>query len=289
MRKKPRILMIDNDLYYCMVMRVALEANNFSTVFYENNASATMPATLEIQPDIILLDIVLHKKGGLQVLDELKNNGATAHIPIIVLTALCSDDARVETSRHFSEYYMEKSGNTNELKMKIQKLLALRGIEVDLKTKNDQAAARPPSETSKGYIDKEIKTAVPIEDKEEAWRGKKILVISEEPASLVGLDSFFSTSGFDFCFCNDPARVLDTFETERPDVVIVDIALKKIEGSDIVSRVNGSKIKTKIIVITSIGEAPVVRDLVEHGADDILVKPYSIEQLYAMIIKNLMS
>ena len=207
MRKKPRILMIDNDPYYCMVMRVALEADGFSEVFYENKANVAIPAAEEIQPDIILLDVVMREKNGLQILGELKSNGATAHITVIILTALASDDARAESSRHFSEYYMEKYENTNELKIKIR----------------------------------------------------------------------------------DLPKVSETFETERPDVVIVDIALRKVEGSDIISRVKGSKIKTKIIVITSIGEAPIVRDLIEHGADDILIKPYSIEQLYAMIIKNLMS
>jgi DNA-binding response OmpR family regulator len=288
MLAKARILLIDDDYDYCRLMQVELELKGNFEVCYETDSKRALFAAEKLHPDIILLDIKMPGKDGLEILDELKNNIHTRIIPVIILTAETDEETRIKAVQKYCECYFEKTVETKELVYKIKEILQTRGFIVEeTETQKTQETQEPEEKKEKEDIQETKIASAPKTPEEKKWSGKKILVVSEDAAVCVGLDNFLSPSGFDVCFCQDTTKAVESFEIERPDVVVVDIALRKIEGTDIIHRFKESKIKSKIIVITEVGEAAVVRDLIKHGADDIIVKPYSLDQLYATIIKNM--
>ena len=96
-RPLARILLVEDDLALASAYKVRMEAENFDVLHCPNGEEA-MQKALEYNPDLILLDLMMPKISGFDVLDILRNTPATAHTKIIILTALSqpSDQARAK-------------------------------------------------------------------------------------------------------------------------------------------------------------------------------------------------
>jgi len=78
----------------------------------------------EIKPDIVLLDIVLPKKNGLEVLEEIKNDDALKHIPVLVLSNLGIDQNFDKAKSLGAAGYLVKSQYTpSEVVAEVEKIL----------------------------------------------------------------------------------------------------------------------------------------------------------------------
>lgn len=82
-----KILFIEDEESLQKVMKETLEKNGYSVISALDGESGIAFAKSE-NPDLILLDLILPKKDGFEVLETLKENSKTAVIPVIVLTNL---------------------------------------------------------------------------------------------------------------------------------------------------------------------------------------------------------
>ncbi len=83
----------------------------------------------EEKPSLILLDIMMPRKSGFQVLDELKQNPSTADIPVIVLSNLASNEDQQLALSKGAVSYVVKSGHDPRGVVKIVKdFLVERGV-----------------------------------------------------------------------------------------------------------------------------------------------------------------
>jgi signal transduction histidine kinase/DNA-binding response OmpR family regulator len=81
---------------------------------------------VELVPDIVISDLMMPLKDGYAVCDDLKNNELTAHIPVILLTAKSTMDAKVKGLRTGADDYLTKPFNTDELLARMENLVELR-------------------------------------------------------------------------------------------------------------------------------------------------------------------
>ena len=93
-----RLLSIEDQPDIQTILKLTLEASGRFEVDAADNGADGIAAALESQPDAILLDFSLPDMNGLEVLDLLKNEARTTHIPVILLTAM-TQSAEVETCR----------------------------------------------------------------------------------------------------------------------------------------------------------------------------------------------
>jgi len=78
----------------------------------------------KIKPNLILLDLILPKKDGFEVLAELKQDPKTANIPVIVLTNLeGSDDVEKALSLGATTYLVKANYNLDEVVQRIKEIL----------------------------------------------------------------------------------------------------------------------------------------------------------------------
>ena len=96
--QKKKILLVEDDTALSAVYRSRLEIEGFD-IREANNGEDALSATVEYRPDLILLDVMMPKISGFDVLDILRNTPETANVRIIMLTALSQpkDKERAES------------------------------------------------------------------------------------------------------------------------------------------------------------------------------------------------
>jgi DNA-binding response OmpR family regulator len=98
MDTKKKILLVEDDTALAGVYRSRLELEGFD-VSEVNNGEQALSSAIDFKPDLILLDAMMPKISGFDVLDILRNTPETANIRIIMLTALSQpkDKERAES------------------------------------------------------------------------------------------------------------------------------------------------------------------------------------------------
>lgn len=96
--QKKKILLVEDDMALAVVYRSRLEIEGFDVREVHNGEDA-LSATVEYHPDLILLDVMMPKISGFDVLDILRNTPETANVRIVMLTALSQpkDKERAES------------------------------------------------------------------------------------------------------------------------------------------------------------------------------------------------
>src|SRR4051812_1303280 len=91
--RKRRILLVEDDDGLAQVYLSRLQIEDFEVKRVPNGEDA-LAATLEFKPDLILLDVMMPKVSGFDVLDILRNTEETINIKVIMLTALSMEQDR---------------------------------------------------------------------------------------------------------------------------------------------------------------------------------------------------
>ncbi|MFH1771199.1 MAG: response regulator [Candidatus Omnitrophota bacterium] len=117
---KARILVIDDDPDIVEVLRARLEANDYSVLSASDGEDGLIKIRQEA-PDLVVLDIIMPRMDGFNLVKEIKANKETRDIPIIILTA--KDKMRDLFEMEGVSEYMVKPFKTEELLEKIKSLL----------------------------------------------------------------------------------------------------------------------------------------------------------------------
>jgi DNA-binding response OmpR family regulator len=111
----------------------------------------------------------------------------------------------------------------------------------------------------------------------------KILVIEDDPSILRGLQLNLGMEGYLVRSAMDGEAGLALAKTERPDVLLVDLTLPKLDGLEVIRRLRETDPEVPILIVSAKGqEADKVTGL-QLGADDYIVKPFSLKELLARI------
>jgi DNA-binding response OmpR family regulator len=111
----------------------------------------------------------------------------------------------------------------------------------------------------------------------------KILVIEDDPSILRGLQLNLGMEGYVVRSAMDGEAGLALAKTERPDVLLVDLTLPKLDGLEVIRRLRETDPEVPILIVSAKGqEADKVTGL-QLGADDYIVKPFSLKELLARI------
>lgn len=129
------ILIVDDEAIVRKLLEVLVQSQGYQTVSADSGEKAL--ALVEQQPpDLILLDIMMPGMDGYQVADQLKGRKDTAHIPIIMLSALGEQSARLTGLEAGAEEFLTKPVESAELWLKIRNLLRLKALGDYLKSHN---------------------------------------------------------------------------------------------------------------------------------------------------------
>ncbi len=104
---KRTIMVVDDSPDLVEILRITLESKGFN-VRCAYNGQELFAGLEELKPDLVLLDIMMPKMDGLEVLTRLRENSDTASIPVILLTAKVLYDDVIRGYKRGAEHYITK-------------------------------------------------------------------------------------------------------------------------------------------------------------------------------------
>jgi len=124
-----RILVVDDHPDSVTIMRSILELHGFEVLAASSGADA-LAVVQRGGIDLVLLDIMMPEMSGMEVLQRIKNDAATARVPVILVTAKNQDDDLLSGYRVGADYYITKPFTAKQLLYGIDLILG-KGRSVD--------------------------------------------------------------------------------------------------------------------------------------------------------------
>jgi DNA-binding response OmpR family regulator len=112
---------------------------------------------------------------------------------------------------------------------------------------------------------------------------ERILMVEDEYAVARGLEYGLKQAGFDVLWADTGQRALDLARTQDPHLILLDIRLPDISGFDVCRQLRSEGMRQPILMLTARDEELDKVLGLELGADDYVVKPYSLRELISRI------
>jgi CheY-like chemotaxis protein len=122
--EKPVLLLVEDNEDVAAYIVSSLHTHY--RIIRAENGQAGIDRALESIPDLILTDVMMPLKDGYELCDTLKNNPATSHIPVVMLTARAGMNDRLSGLRRGADAYLTKPFQREELEVVLDNLLESR-------------------------------------------------------------------------------------------------------------------------------------------------------------------
>ncbi len=111
----------------------------------------------------------------------------------------------------------------------------------------------------------------------------KILVVEDDNSLCEALLDTLSTSGYEAVSASDGKRALSLIEKEQFDLIISDIQMPNMDGTNLLKKITNSGINTPVMLMTAYASVEQAVEAMRYGAVDYLVKPFEAEVLVNMV------
>ena len=123
MNNKPTVLLVEDDPFLSSVLRMKLEKESFKVVRAADGDEALNFLTEQgIKPDLILLDLILPKKNGFEVLETIRQDPLLEKLPVIIISNL-GQPSDIERGKALGviDYFIKARLSVEELVNKVKK------------------------------------------------------------------------------------------------------------------------------------------------------------------------
>lgn len=119
-----KILIVEDDTMICRLYETAFQFEKFS-VETANDGEAGLDKAKAFKPTLVLLDIMMPKMNGLQVLEKMKADPELKKIPVVVLTNLSGDsDSMTALSLGAVKYIIKSEFTPKEIVTQVKEILS---------------------------------------------------------------------------------------------------------------------------------------------------------------------
>ena len=102
---------------------------------------------------------------------------------------------------------------------------------------------------------------------------KKILIVDDDVTALDIVDFLFEDHGFEVVRRPDGLSALECVGDEKPDIVLIDLMMPKMNGQQCIKQMRANGITTPIIAFTALDDANVHQEVLDVGGNLVLTKP----------------
>lgn len=182
----PKILIVDDESIARVTIEALLSGEGYDLCFAENGVHGLALAS-EIQPDIILLDVMMPGLNGFETCKRIRSIPGLAEVPVILITALDDRESRLTGLQAGADDFITKPFDIHELRVRIQNMARLNRYR--LLTEQRREMDHLHAELVTAY-DKTIEgwsRALDLRDKETEGHSQRVTDLTVRLARLAGL------------------------------------------------------------------------------------------------------
>jgi two-component system cell cycle response regulator len=264
-----RVLVVDDILSNVKLLEAKLSAEYFEVATAYGGLEA-LAKIEEHEPDIVLLDVMMPGMDGFEVCRRIKQTPITAHLPVVMVTALDQPADRVTGLEAGADDFLTKPVDDAALFARVRSL-------VRLKMMTDELRMRETTGQTMGLID-------PAETLVDASPSGRILIIEDRPESVAWFMAGLQPQ-------NEVVAV-DSFEealvrvrSGDPDLIVVSLSLRGFDGLRLCSQLRSlpEGRNVPILVLISDGDRRKLTQALEMGVNDYLTRPVDKNELVARV------
>ncbi|MCP5410863.1 MAG: PleD family two-component system response regulator [Alphaproteobacteria bacterium] len=264
-----RVLVVDDILSNVKLLEAKLTAEYFEVVTAFNGLECLARMDEQV-PDIVLLDVMMPGMDGFEVCRRIKANPRTAHVPVVMVTALDQPSDRVAGLEAGADDFLTKPVDDSALFARVRSL-------VRLKLMTDELRMRETTGQGMGLID-------PAETLTDNSLTGRILVIEDRAESVAWFTGALTPL--------HQVASADTFEEALVrvkggdfDLIVVSLGMRGFDGLRLCSQLRSlpEGRHVPILVVVSDGDKRKLTQALEMGVNDYLTRPVDKNELVARV------
>lgn len=285
--KKSRIIIVEDDAILRDVLYEKLTKNGYIVDKAEDGIIA-IEKIREIKPDCVLLDILMPRKGGIEVLEDMHADPLLRDIPVIIISN-SGQPVEIERAQALGarEFLIKAVFDPNEVLEKLEHVLgggaiASRG-EWGVRTQNvaSSGAEEHHVPTTPSPTVAEVVAKVSLEEgKEKPF----ILVIEDDKFLRELLVRKLGGEGFDVKNAIEAEAAFAILAERKPKMIFCDLILPGVDGFQILERIKGDP-KTAdipVVILSNLGQKEDFEKAMALGAKDFMVKAnFTLDEIVA--------
>ncbi len=134
--RKPRILVADDDWLNRDLLQAYLTASDCEVLTASNGEEALTQA-LSYSPDLALIDVQMPKMDGLELCRRLKATAATRFVPVVIITALDSEEEKLNAFEAGADDFITKPYSSIVLLARVRSLLRIKRLHDEVESRNE--------------------------------------------------------------------------------------------------------------------------------------------------------
>jgi two-component system cell cycle response regulator len=265
-----RILVVDDMPANVKLLEARLAAEYFE-VLTANSGVDALAICDQGLCDIVLTDVMMPGMDGFEVCRRLKADPQTAHLPVVMVTALDQPGDRLRGLEAGADDFLTKPVNEVALLARVRSLVRLKAV-------TDELRARALASRDLGFGDPLAEAAA------DGGLGGRILLIDDRASSSERVIQTLSAH-HTVLHEPDPQKAIFTATDESPDLIIVSLDLVDYDGMRLCSQLR-SLDRTRNIAVLMLAEAEdtgrILRGL-DLGVNDYILRPIDRNELQARV------
>ncbi|MDO8259976.1 MAG: response regulator [Candidatus Magasanikbacteria bacterium] len=252
---KKKILIIEDEEFLSEMYKIKLESEGYAVAVADDGQMGVKLADSG-KPDLILLDLMMPKMNGFQVLEKLKANKKTSGIKVYVLSNLSQGEEIKKGMELGADGFLVKASLTpTQISDFVHKVF-------DNKIKKESGK----------YISgvRSADSQVKQEDK----NGIKILLIEDEEVIAEMYEMRLNKAGFSVTLAGNGAWGLKLARKEKFDVIVMDMTMPAMNGCDMLKHIKKDSLNHEIpiIVLSNSAQDKDIEETIKCGASNYLLK-----------------
>lgn len=266
-----RVLVVDDILPNVKLLEAKLSSEYYDVLTAMNGEEA-LRCVAEESPDLVLLDVMMPGMDGFEVCTRIKANPKTAHIPVVMVTALTDANDRVRGLESGADDFLSKPINDIALMARVRSL-------VRLKMSTDEWRIRSNTANQLGVVDEN--TGLMSEPAENA----NILIVEDKSFELKKMEGTLFGARHNVIAVENGADAMEMISSHDFDLLIVSLNLDHEDGLRLCSHLKSNE-RTRAIPLVMIGGDEDMKRIahgLEIGAHDYILRPVDRNELLARV------
>ena len=221
-----------------------------------HNGQEALARIAQTLPDAMILDLMMPKVDGFEVLKAIRGMDRTAHLPVLILTAklITREELKFLKGNHIHQLIQKGDINKAGLLFEVSQMVTPPPVQPVLRTARHRCLARP---------------------------GKPLVLIVEDNPDSLRTARALLADGYEIIEAQDGETALKLAKKHCPDIILSDIALSGMDGIAVLAaiRKDDNLRATPVIAVTASAMKGDREAILAHGFDGYISKPIDAELL----------